>query len=52
MEAQIAFTAILEGLDDVHVDGPIDWIESFGFRGLKALPLHFRARSSRAGGQD
>jgi cytochrome P450 len=42
MEAQIAFTAILRKLDDIQLAGPVEWIESFGFRGLKALPLEFR----------
>jgi cytochrome P450 len=42
MEAQIAFTAILQKLDDIQIAGPVEWIESFGFRGLKALPLEFR----------
>jgi cytochrome P450 len=45
MEGQIAFTAILQRLDDIRVVGPLDWIESFGFRGLKGLPLEFRART-------
>jgi hypothetical protein len=44
MEGQIAFTAILQALEDVHVGGALDWIESFGFRGLKTLPLEFRPR--------
>jgi cytochrome P450 len=43
MEGQIAFAAILPALDNVRLAGPVDWIESFGFRGLKALPLEFRA---------
>ncbi len=47
MEGQIAFTAILKRLDDVRVVGTPEWIESFGFRGVKALPLEFRA-SQRA----
>jgi cytochrome P450 len=44
MEAQIAFTEILRAVDEIRLAGPIDWIESFGFRGVKALPLEFRTR--------
>lgn len=43
LEAQIAFAALLPALDDARLAGPIEWIESFGFRGLKALPIEFRA---------
>jgi len=43
MEGQIALTAILGTFDDIRLAEPVDWIESFGFRGLKALPLEFRA---------
>src|SRR5208282_370563 len=46
MEGQIAFTAILRNLDAIRVPGPLDWIESFGFRGLKALPLDFRPKQT------
>jgi len=39
----IAFTRIMQALHDIRVAGTIDWIDSFGFRGVKALPLEFRA---------
>ena len=42
MEAEIAFEAILRKLKDIQIAGPIEWLGSFGFRGLKALPLEFR----------
>jgi cytochrome P450 len=42
MEGQIAFKAILSALEDIQLIAGVDWIESFGFRGLKALPLKFR----------
>jgi cytochrome P450 len=44
MEAQIAFTEILRAIDEIRLAGPIEWIESFGFRGVKALRLEFRTR--------
>lgn len=44
MEAQLAFAGILRSMSNIRLAGPIDWIESFGFRGVKALPLEFRAR--------
>src|SRR5262249_28222597 len=43
MEGQIAFAAILKMFNDIRLAGRADWIESFGFRGLKALPLELRA---------
>jgi cytochrome P450 len=42
MEGQIAFTALLQRLNEIRLAGPLDWIASFGFRGLKTLPLEFR----------
>jgi cytochrome P450 len=42
MEGQIALKAILSALEDIQLIAGVDWIESFGFRGLKALPLKFR----------
>jgi cytochrome P450 len=44
MEAQIAFTVILRAVNEIRLADPVEWIESFGFRGVKALPLEFRAR--------
>jgi cytochrome P450 len=44
MEAQIAFTVILRATSEIRLAGPVEWIESFGFRGVKTLPLEFRAR--------
>jgi cytochrome P450 len=44
MEGQIAFPALVRGLADMRLAGAMDWIESFGFRGLKTLPLEFRAQ--------
>jgi cytochrome P450 len=44
MEAQIAFTQILRAVGEIRLAGPVEWIESFGFRGAKALQLEFRVR--------
>jgi cytochrome P450 len=45
MEAQIAFTVILRSIHEIRLADEVEWIESFGFRGVKALPLEFRAGS-------
>jgi cytochrome P450 len=45
MEAQIAFTVILRSIQEIRLADEVEWIESFGFRGVKALPLEFRAGS-------
>lgn len=44
MEAQLAFTVLLKSVREIRLAGPVEWIESFGFRGVKALPLELRAR--------
>jgi len=39
MEAQIALTAVVTKFRDLQIAGPIQWIDSFGFRGLKSFRL-------------
>ena len=45
MEGQVVLTAILQTFDGLRITGPLEWIESFGFRGLKSMPLELRIRS-------
>jgi pimeloyl-[acyl-carrier protein] synthase len=47
MEAQIAFTTILQRLNNLQLKpGPITWRENLGLRGLTALPLGFAPASA------
>jgi cytochrome P450 len=44
MEGQIAFSTLLRGLKDLVLEPrPLAWRENLGLRGLKALPVRFRA---------
>ena len=43
-EAQIAVQTVVERCDDLElVNDSADWLEGFSFRGLKTLPVRFRA---------
>ena len=47
MEAQIAFPTLLRRLQDLELrPEPLVWRENLGLRGLKALPVRFRARET------
>ncbi|TPG09657.1 cytochrome P450 [Sphingomonas oligophenolica] len=49
MEARIAFTALLAKLDDLRVTSDdLEWRTNSGLRGLKALPIAFRAAKAAA----
>lgn len=49
MEARIAFAALLRRLEGIElVDAPLVWRTNSGLRGLKALPVRFRNKSSAA----
>lgn len=42
LEGQIAFTALLRRMPDIHLEpAPIVWRENLGLRGLKALRVSF-----------
>jgi cytochrome P450 len=44
MEARIAFTALLGSLEDISITAKsLEWRTNSGLRGLKALPIAFRA---------
>lgn len=43
LEAHHAFRAIMRSRSRIRLAGPIEWLDSFGFRGLTALPLELRA---------
>jgi cytochrome P450 len=47
MEAQIAFETILRRLPEIELKpGPLVWRENLGLRGLKTLPVRFKADGS------
>ena len=49
MEGQIAFSTLLRGLKDLVLEPrPLAWRENLGLRGLKALPVRFRAAPAGA----
>jgi len=49
MEARIAFSALLGRLEDIRVtDERLEWRTNSGLRGLKALPIAFRAVEAAA----
>jgi len=49
MEARIAFTALLGRLEDIRVTSErLEWRTNSGLRGLKALPIAFRAAEAAA----
>ena len=49
MEARIAFTALLGRLDDIRITSDtLEWRTNSGLRGLKALPIAFRAVEAQA----
>lgn len=49
MEARIAFSALLAKLDDIRLTSDqLEWRTNSGLRGLKALPIAFRAVGSIA----
>lgn len=46
MEGRIAFNTLLRRLDDIALEpGKLEWRTNSGLRGLKALPIRFRARA-------
>jgi cytochrome P450 len=47
MEGQIAFDTLLRRLPDLRLEpGPLEWRENLGLRGLKSLPVAFRAAAA------
>lgn len=49
MEARIAFTALLGRLDDIRITSDtLEWRTNSGLRGLKAMPIAFRAAEAQA----
>jgi cytochrome P450 len=48
MEGRIAFNALLRRLDDIALaTDKLAWRDNLGLRGLKALPINFRATGAR-----
>jgi hypothetical protein len=47
LEAQVAFAMLLRRLHNLKLDGPIQWRNNLGLRGLKALRLTFDATQVR-----
>ena len=43
LQAEVALGALL-GLDDLRLDGEPEWNERMVIRGLRRLPIAFRAR--------
>ena len=47
MEARAAFSALLERISSIEPDGnDFEWLESFGFRGLRRLPIRMTKRAT------